>query len=105
MTGSYSIICSEYLLSVTYFRTLWLIRYRIKKGQRFQIPILAVNRSKAIWGEDAHEFKPNRWLQSTTPETASSIPGVWGHMMTFLGGPRACIGYRFSLVEYVQLTL
>ena len=23
--------------------------------------------------------------------------------MTFIGGPRACIGFRFSLVEYVTL--
>ena len=33
----------------------------------------------------------------------SSIPGVWGHLLTFLGGPHACIGYRFSVTEYVPL--
>ena len=27
---------------------------------------------------------------------------MWGHLLTFLGGPHACIGYRFSLVEYVR---
>lgn len=63
------------------------------------IPILAMNRSKELWGEDSFEFKPERWEKP--PEAISSIPGVWGHMMTFIGGPRACIGYRFSLVEYV----
>jgi len=69
----------------------------IKKGQTLMIPILALNRAKSIWGEDALEFKPERW--ETTPEAAASIPGIWGHMLTFLGGPRACIGYRFALVE------
>jgi len=24
---------------------------------------------------------------------------VWGGLLTFLGGPRGCIGYRFSLLE------
>ncbi|PPQ79656.1 hypothetical protein CVT26_015782 [Gymnopilus dilepis] len=70
---------------------------RIKKGQTVIVPITTINRSKAIWGEDAKEFKPERW--QNVPEAAGAIPGVWGNLMTFLGGPRACIGYRFSLVE------
>ncbi|KAF8061716.1 cytochrome P450 [Lyophyllum atratum] len=70
---------------------------RVSKGQTLMIPILAMNRDKSIWGEDAMEFRPERWEK--VPEAAAGIPGVWGNMLTFLGGPRACIGYRFSLVE------
>ncbi|KAF5318106.1 hypothetical protein D9619_012269 [Psilocybe cf. subviscida] len=70
---------------------------KVVKGQTFLIPILAMNRAKHIWGEDSFEFKPERWEK--VPEAASSIPGIWGNMLTFLGGPHACIGYRFSLVE------
>ncbi|KAI0768802.1 cytochrome P450 [Trametes elegans] len=70
---------------------------RVAKGDRVVIPILAVNRSKDLWGEDAHEFRPERW--EAVPEATAAIPGVWGHLLTFIGGARACIGYRFSLVE------
>ena len=45
--------------------------------------------------------RPERW--ENPPEAISNIPGVWGHLLTFLGGPRACIGYRFSLIECVTL--
>lgn len=43
--------------------------------------------------------RPERW--ENAPEAITSIPGVWGNMLSFLAGPRACIGYRFSLVESV----
>lgn len=87
----------------------------VGKGDVVSIPILATNRKKELWGEDAHEFKyvlctsallnlltvlicrPERWLHP--PEAISTIPGVWGNQLSFLGGPRSCIGYRFSLVE------
>ncbi|KAI0643925.1 cytochrome P450 [Trametes meyenii] len=74
---------------------------RIAAGDKIVIPIATMNRSKALWGDDAHEFRPERWAHP--PDAISSIPGVWGHLLTFLGGPRACIGYRFSLVEMKAL--
>ncbi|XP_006455441.1 hypothetical protein AGABI2DRAFT_209906 [Agaricus bisporus var. bisporus H97] len=69
----------------------------LKKGQIVLIPIKAINKSVETWGEDAKEFKPERW--ESIPEGTSTIQGVWGNMLTFLGGPRACIGFRFALVE------
>ncbi|KAL0577375.1 hypothetical protein V5O48_004627 [Marasmius crinis-equi] len=72
----------------------------VAKGQEIAINILALNRSKKLWGEDAREFKPERWLNGSLN---TSLPGVWGNMMTFLGGARACIGFRFSLVEMKAL--
>ncbi|KAF8195296.1 cytochrome P450 [Mycena galopus ATCC 62051] len=74
---------------------------RLIKGQPVIIPILAVNRDADIWGADAHEFIPERWERSPSPST--SIPGLWSQMLTFLGGPRACIGFRFSIVELKAL--
>ncbi|KAH7906654.1 cytochrome P450 [Hygrophoropsis aurantiaca] len=70
---------------------------KISKGDPVLIPILAINRSAVIWGPDAKEFKPERW--KSVPEVASRSPGIRGHFMTFLDGPRACIAHRFSLVE------
>ncbi|KAI0316033.1 cytochrome P450 [Amylostereum chailletii] len=69
----------------------------VSKGDTIYMPILLMNKSKEIWGEDAHEFKPERW--QNPPEAATSIAGVWSNILTFSGGPRACIGYRFSIIE------
>ncbi|KAI9513465.1 cytochrome P450 [Russula earlei] len=71
--------------------------FRLQKGDVVVIPILAVHRLKSLWGEDANEFKPERW--EAIPETAKVIPGVFGNLLTFLTGSHACLGYRFSLVE------
>ncbi|KAF7341221.1 hypothetical protein MVEN_01857500 [Mycena venus] len=72
----------------------------LRKGQSVMLPLLAMNHDPTIWGTDAKQFKPERWERD--PPISTSLPGIWGQMMTFLGGPRACIGYRFSLVEYEE---
>ncbi|KAH9896022.1 cytochrome P450 [Cubamyces lactineus] len=70
-------------------------RIWVPKGTPIVIPILAMNRDKALWGDDAFEFRPERW--DTLPDAVSSIPGIWANNLTFMGGPHACLGYRFSL--------
>jgi cytochrome P450 len=69
---------------------------RLRKGDTVLIPILAINSLQSLWGEDANEFRPDRW--SDLPHAVNEIPGLL-NTLSFLGGPRACIGYRFSLVE------
>ncbi|KAH9937781.1 cytochrome P450 [Epithele typhae] len=75
--------------------------FQITEGDGVIIPILAINRSEALWGPDAKQFKPERWEK--VPEAVAAVPGVWAHLMSFIGGPRACIGYRFSIVEMKAL--
>ncbi|KAG2032102.1 cytochrome P450 [Suillus americanus] len=86
------------------------------------ISILASNHNKEIWGEDASEWRPERWLSpsgerlhlgdgdSNSTSGASlgvkngvKYPGVYGLMMTFLGGGRACIGFKFAEMEIKQV--
>ncbi|KAJ6566429.1 cytochrome P450 [Mycena capillaripes] len=73
----------------------------VRKGQNVRIPISDVNTDITLWGNDAVEFRPERWEQ--VPKAAESIPGVWGNLMTFFGGPHNCIGFRFSLAEQKAL--
>ncbi|KIK62429.1 hypothetical protein GYMLUDRAFT_41869 [Collybiopsis luxurians FD-317 M1] len=72
----------------------------LPKDTRVIISILNANRSPEIWGPDATEWKPERWL-SPFPEsvTDSKIPGVYSHLMTFGGGSFSCIGFKFSQLE------
>ncbi|KAJ7323280.1 cytochrome P450 [Mycena albidolilacea] len=73
----------------------------ITKGQEIYLPLLAVNTDKSLWGEDATEFKPERW--DHLPEAVKAIPSVWSHLMTFFAGPHNCIGFRFSVAEQKAL--
>ncbi|PAV21767.1 cytochrome P450 [Pyrrhoderma noxium] len=72
----------------------------VPKGTEIYISILAANRSKRIWGEDAEEWKPSRWLEALPKSISDAhVPGVYSPMMTFAGGGRSCIGFKFSEME------
>lgn len=53
----------------------------IKKNTNVIISILNANRNKAAWGEDAEEWKPERWLGKSPDEVAKvRLPGVYSSM-------------------------
>ncbi|KAF8968283.1 cytochrome P450 [Flammula alnicola] len=64
------------------------------------VGIMASNRNPELWGPDVLEWKPERWLEPL-PETVirAHLPGIYSHLMTFIGGSRACIGFKFSQLE------
>ncbi|ESK94372.1 cytochrome p450 [Moniliophthora roreri MCA 2997] len=67
----------------------------VVKEQRIMVSISAYNRLKEVWGEDADEWNPSRFLTSKRQTTL----GVFGNMMTFGAGVRGCIGWRFAVHE------
>ncbi|EPT01796.1 hypothetical protein FOMPIDRAFT_1048392 [Fomitopsis schrenkii] len=72
----------------------------VAKGSQCLVGFIGSNMSKTMWGEDALEWKPERWLSTLpTAVTESRIPGVYSNLMTFSGGKRACIGFKFSEME------
>ncbi|SJL01235.1 uncharacterized protein ARMOST_04553 [Armillaria ostoyae] len=73
----------------------------IKAGQVFQIPSVVQNMDPNVWGEDAAEFKPERWLRPNGVPSGAQLPsGPYGNVASFLDGPRSCIGWRLALLEF-----
>jgi len=61
-----------------------------------------VGRNKGIFGEDADEFNPDRWLQKKgeTDEQYKERMTLWNTAhLTFGGGSRICLGRNLSLME------
>ena len=53
----------------------------VPKDTMVVVAIHSANRSKAIWGEDALEWKPERWLSPLpTSVTEAKVPGVYSHL-------------------------
>ncbi|KAI0642531.1 cytochrome P450 [Trametes meyenii] len=72
----------------------------VPAGTTVWLNIFGANRDPTIWGPDATVWKPERWL-SPLPDSVTNahMPSVFANTMTFVAGPRSCIGYNFALAE------
>ncbi|CAD5235128.1 unnamed protein product [Bursaphelenchus xylophilus] len=61
----------------------------IQQGDCIEVDVVSYHRRKDVWGEDAEEFRPERFLEESKTEQ------IYG----FGGGPRICIGMRLAYLE------
>ena len=73
----------------------------VPAGTKIILSPRAVNTSTALWGPDAAEFKPERWLGPGRANTGGAESNY--AFLTFLHGPRSCIGQAFAKAEFASL--
>jgi cytochrome P450 len=78
-----------------------LLGHFIPKGTSFYISPWATNANKELWGDDAAEFNPERWIGSGKANTGGAENNY--SFLTFLQGPRSCIGQGFAKGEFACL--
>lgn len=83
---------------------------RIPRGTMVILCPWAINRNMSLWGEDAGRFNPDRWLSSKGENSTASAATVGSGgassnyaFLTFLHGPRSCIGQAFAKAEFACL--
>ncbi|KAK0210062.1 cytochrome P450 [Desarmillaria ectypa] len=69
----------------------------ISKGQVIFASVYTYNRLPSVWGDDAAEWNPRRFLEDRRIKQESL--GVYANLITFSGGIRGCLGWRFAVME------
>ncbi|KAF7331244.1 hypothetical protein MKEN_00001400 [Mycena kentingensis (nom. inval.)] len=72
----------------------------VPKDTVVTVSIRCMNRSPAFWGPDAAQFNPERWLTFERDGLRASEIQGHRHLITFLDGPRTCLGKQFALAEF-----
>lgn len=68
-------------------------------GTNVGVNCWVAHRNKEVWGEDADEFRPERWLESSEEQ----LRAMNAMYMPFGVGSRTCIGKNISLLEISKL--
>ncbi|KAL6131934.1 hypothetical protein ACLB2K_070307 [Fragaria x ananassa] len=73
----------------------WPDGFSVKKGDMIAYQPYAMGRMKFLWGDDAEEFRPERWLD----ENGTFQPESPFKFTAFQAGPRICLGKEFAYRE------
>ena len=81
----------------TAIRDTTLAGKHIPKDTTLIVSPRIINRMEALWGEDADKFNPERFMGPGKANTGGAVSNY--ALLTFLHGPRSCIGQGFAKAE------
>ncbi|CAH8256947.1 unnamed protein product [Arabidopsis lyrata] len=69
--------------------------HKVDENWKIVISMYALGRMKSVWGDDAEDFRPERWI---------SYSGRLKHepsykFLAFNAGPRACLGKKLTFLQ------
>jgi cytochrome P450 len=105
-------VCNETLrlypaINIIYRNTVrptMLLGNLVPAGIQVILSPWATNRSESLWGAGATEFRPERWIETDAgtgvkkPNNSGGAVSNYANL-TFLHGPRSCIGHAFAAAE------
>ncbi|CAL9243172.1 unnamed protein product [Arabidopsis halleri] len=69
--------------------------HKVEANSKILVFIYGVGRMRAVWGEDALEFKPERWISETGE--LRHVPAF--KFLAFNAGPRICLGKQIAMIQ------
>ncbi|PCH44271.1 cytochrome P450 monooxygenase [Wolfiporia cocos MD-104 SS10] len=74
---------------------LTVLGHTFKEGTWVSVPVYHLHRDESIWGENASEFYPERWIEASGDRKKAMLDAF----APFSMGPRSCIGRNLALMQ------
>ncbi|CAN8283981.1 unnamed protein product [Cochlearia groenlandica] len=76
--------------------------HKVDKSSKIVFTLYSLGRMKSVWGEDASQFKPERWISESGKHSATGgklihVPSF--KFLSFNAGPRTCLGKEVAMTQ------
>ncbi|EPS94565.1 hypothetical protein FOMPIDRAFT_1054988 [Fomitopsis schrenkii] len=72
-----------------------ILGHHFKAGTTLSVPLYTLHRDESVWGPDAAEYRPERWIEASSEKKRAMMDAF----APFSIGPRACLGRSLAIMQ------